>query len=84
MNDNSKKNDTLSSFDEEAFLAGVDALAEECGDWRRHITASAAADPRWPDVVGPELTEHISRCNYCQELIETFGWRHKTRICRKE
>jgi len=58
MNDNSRKNDTLSSIDEEAFLAGVDALAEECGDWRWHITASAAADPCWPDIVGPEITEY--------------------------
>ena len=63
----------LSSEDfQQEFLAGVEALAEEEGDWRDHIPYDAVMEYYENDSVRSSYENHVNECAYCQELIESL------------
>jgi len=63
----------LKDIDTDEFLAEVDALAEEAGDWRQHLPYEAEVEYRTNAAVQFKYSKHADSCWYCQELIELFG-----------
>ena len=62
-------------IDVDEFLAGVDELDKEAGDWRQHLPYEAARQYRTNPAMRAKYSEHANSCPYCQELIKVFGSR---------
>ena len=60
-------------IDEVEFLAGVERLQVEEGDWREHLPYEASRDYRVNSSVFRQYEAHVSKCSYCQELVELFS-----------
>ena len=60
-------------IDVEELLAEMDQIAKDAGNWRGHIPYEAACTfTSNADIHGIYL-EHVSDCEYCQELVALFG-----------
>ncbi|HNP65384.1 MAG TPA: hypothetical protein PKH39_15720 [Woeseiaceae bacterium] len=67
-------------IDIEEFLADLDQIAAEAGDWRDHLPYEAACAFEYDANIRSLYVEHVSGCQYCQELVALFGLAPSDRV----
>ena len=67
-------------IDIEEFLAEMDQIAAEAGDWRDHLPYEAACAYEYDANIRRLFMEHVSGCQYCQELVALFSLAPRNRV----
>ncbi len=67
------EDDFIDKIDRAEFLAGVDELAEQEGDWRDHLPYEALCAFNFDAGIRDQFGEHVRGCEFCQDLIALFG-----------
>ena len=63
----------LENIDVDEFLAEVEELGTEAGDWKIHLPNEAASQYRMSRAIRAKYGEHAEACSYCQELVDLLG-----------